>query len=92
MQRPHKTLDTNANDFWLARGAVLVIVGLQLGIVNDLTVDPRWLARQVWNSRSCYRCLLRPHGLKRPLEKRPPILNGSWSAGIGAASACWPSR
>jgi len=51
MQRPHKTLDTNANDFWLARGAVLVIVGLQLGIVNDLTVDPRWLARQVWNSR-----------------------------------------
>jgi hypothetical protein len=31
-------------DFWLARGAVLVIVGLQIGIVNDLTVGPRWLA------------------------------------------------
>jgi hypothetical protein len=44
MQRPHKTLDTNATDFWLARGAVLVIVGLQMGIVNDLTVGPRWLA------------------------------------------------
>jgi hypothetical protein len=44
MQHPHKTLNTNAADFWLARGAVLVIVGLQLGIVNDLTVGPRWLA------------------------------------------------
>jgi hypothetical protein len=33
-----------AFDFWLARGAVLVIVGLQIGIVNDLMVGPRWLA------------------------------------------------
>ncbi len=31
-------------DFWLARGAILVIVGLQIGIVNDLTVGPRWFA------------------------------------------------
>ncbi|HKS86427.1 MAG TPA: hypothetical protein VJR71_13185 [Pseudolabrys sp.] len=33
-----------ALDFWLARGAVLVIVGLQIGIVNDLMIGPRWLA------------------------------------------------
>jgi hypothetical protein len=31
-------------DFWLARGAVVVIAGLQFGIVNDLTIGPRWLA------------------------------------------------
>lgn len=31
-------------DFWLARAAILVIVALQIGIVNDLTVGPRWLA------------------------------------------------
>src|SRR5476651_1270569 len=44
MQSPHKHLSTKPIDFWLARGAVLVIVGLQIGIVNDLTVGPRWLA------------------------------------------------
>jgi len=36
-----------ALDFWLARGAVLVIVGLQIAIVNDLTIGPRWLAPAV---------------------------------------------
>jgi hypothetical protein len=40
--RPHHA--HRAFDFWLARGAVLVIVGLQIGIVNDLMVGPRWLA------------------------------------------------
>jgi hypothetical protein len=37
-------VDAKPIDFWLARGAILVIVGLQLGLVNDLTVGPRWLA------------------------------------------------
>jgi len=31
-------------DFWLARGAVLIIVTLQISIVNDLTMGPPWLA------------------------------------------------
>jgi hypothetical protein len=44
MPHLHKHLTTQPIDFWLARGAVLVIVGLQIGIVNDLTVGPRWLA------------------------------------------------
>jgi len=35
---------TQPVDFWLARCAVLVIVGLQACIVNDLTIGPRWLA------------------------------------------------
>jgi len=30
-------------DFWLARGAILTIAGLQLAIVNDLSIGPRWL-------------------------------------------------
>jgi hypothetical protein len=34
-------------DYWLARGAVLVIVGLQTAIVNDLAIGPRWLAPAV---------------------------------------------
>ena len=31
-------------DRWLARGAVLLIVALQVGFVNDLSVGPIWLA------------------------------------------------
>ncbi len=44
MTYPHKHLATHPIDFWLARGAILIIVGLQISIVNDLTVGPRWLA------------------------------------------------
>jgi len=42
-----KQLTDGAIDFWLARGAVLVIVGLQIVIVNDLTIGPRWLAPSI---------------------------------------------
>src|SRR5450755_4329566 len=44
MPHLHGHLTTQPIDFWLARGAVVVIAGLQIGIVNDLTVGPRWLA------------------------------------------------
>jgi hypothetical protein len=44
MSHPHHHLLTRSIDFWLARGAVLVIVALQSGMVNDLTIGPRWLA------------------------------------------------
>jgi len=44
MPHPHGHLTTQSIDFWLARGAILVIVGLQIGIVNNLSVGPRWLA------------------------------------------------
>jgi len=44
MSQSHRHLADRAIDFWLARGAVLVIVGLQIAIVNDLTIGPRWLA------------------------------------------------
>jgi hypothetical protein len=44
MDRSHRHLTTRPSDFWLARGAILVIVMLQIGIVNDLAVGPRWLA------------------------------------------------
>jgi hypothetical protein len=44
MSHPHHHLLTRSIDFWLARGAVLVIVALQSGLVNDLTIGPRWLA------------------------------------------------
>jgi len=47
MPSPHRFLDAKPIDFWLARGAVLIIVGLQLGLVNDLTVGPRWLAPSI---------------------------------------------
>src|SRR5215472_15514431 len=42
MSQSHKQFQ--APDFWLARGAVLVIVILQIAIVNDLMIGPRWLA------------------------------------------------
>jgi hypothetical protein len=44
MPSSQRHLTTHLVDFWLARGAILVIVGLQIGIVNDLTVGPRWFA------------------------------------------------
>ena len=44
MSSSQRHLTVHFVDFWLARGAVLVIVGLQIGIVNDLTVRPRWFA------------------------------------------------
>jgi hypothetical protein len=44
MGEAHRHLTTQSRDFWLARGAVLLIAALQVGIVNDLTVGPRWLA------------------------------------------------
>ncbi|MBV9527336.1 hypothetical protein [Sphingomonas sp.] len=31
-------------DFWLARASVAAIAGLQLLMINDLTVGPRWFA------------------------------------------------
>lgn len=40
-------LQKHASDFWLARGAIAFIAGLQLLIVNDLTWGPRWLAPTV---------------------------------------------
>jgi hypothetical protein len=47
MAQSAKHLFGRAHDFWLARGAVLVIVGLQTAIVNDLAIGPRWLAPAV---------------------------------------------
>ena len=44
MPGSQRHLTNHLADFWLARGAILVIVGLQIGIVNDLTVGPRWFA------------------------------------------------
>jgi hypothetical protein len=42
-----KDLFGRDHDFWLARGAVLLIVVLQIAIVNDLAIGPRWLAPSV---------------------------------------------
>jgi hypothetical protein len=47
MTHAHRHFDAKPIDFWLARGAILIIVGLQLGLVNDLTVGPRWLAPSI---------------------------------------------
>ncbi len=45
MHPDHATFQTHAFDFWLARGAVALIAGLQLLFVNNnLIFGPRWLA------------------------------------------------
>lgn len=44
MEKHHQHLRYHALDRWLARGAVLLIVALQIGFVNDLSVGPAWLA------------------------------------------------
>lgn len=43
-ERLPERLRQHAPDFWLARGAVACVVLLQLLVVNDLAVGPRWLA------------------------------------------------
>lgn len=45
MREQHVTLQTHALDFWLARGAIAFIAGLQLLFVNPhLSMGPRWVA------------------------------------------------
>lgn len=44
MQPTHEILHQRSLDFWLARGSILVVVALQLLVINDLSVGPRWLA------------------------------------------------
>lgn len=43
-ERIPERLSKHAPDFWLARGAVACVVLLQLLVVNDLAIGPRWLA------------------------------------------------
>lgn len=44
MQPAPEGIRTRSVDFWLARGAIALIAGLQLLVVNDLSFGPRWLA------------------------------------------------
>ena len=44
MPHAHRHLTTQPIDFWLARGAIVFIALLQIGLVNDLAIGPRWLA------------------------------------------------
>ncbi len=45
MRSHHLTLETHAADFWMARGAIVLIAGLQLLFLNNnLPFGPRWLA------------------------------------------------
>lgn len=44
MRDKHAVIHHRALDFWAARGAVLVIICLQLLVINDLSFGPRWLA------------------------------------------------
>lgn len=48
MRSAHSTLQSHAQDFWLARGSIALIAVLQLLFVtNHLTLGPRWLAPAV---------------------------------------------
>lgn len=44
MKHPLQAIKTHASDFWLARGAVLVIAGLQLWLGQPVALGPVWLA------------------------------------------------
>lgn len=47
MKQKHTHLRYHESDRWLARGAVLLIVALQVGFVNNLSVGPVWLAPSI---------------------------------------------
>lgn len=40
----HVHLTRKPWDFWLARGAVVLVAGLQLIVINDFSFGPKWLA------------------------------------------------
>src|SRR5438270_779525 len=44
MSKALSTIHTQALDFWMARGAVIAIIVLQLLLINRVTLGPRWLA------------------------------------------------
>lgn len=44
MSKALRTIHTQALDFWMARGAVIAIIVLQLLLINRVTLGPRWLA------------------------------------------------
>ena len=90
MPQSYKHLADHALDFWLARGAVLVIVILQIAIVNDLMIRPRWLAPTV------ELLLLIPLSIvtawtQRHARKASTDENGLLSAVRGWSSAALPS-
>ena len=47
LQHKHRIVLTHARDFWLARGAVVAVVALQLLLVNDFSIGARWLAPSI---------------------------------------------
>lgn len=88
MRAHHLTLQTHALDFWLARGAIALIAGLQLLFVNEnLTLGPRWLApafelamlvplsmATAWNHQSARLATADHHWLK--IRRRRQIIRG----------------
>jgi hypothetical protein len=44
MSKALSAIHTQALDFWMARGAVIAIIVLQLLLINRVTPGPRWLA------------------------------------------------
>jgi hypothetical protein len=81
MDRSHRLITTRSIDFWLARGAILVIVVLQIGIANDLAVGPRWLAPGL-ELALLVRCRPQPHGRSDGRVARRPMPSGPVSAAI----------
>ena len=47
LQHKHRVVLTHARDFWFARGAVVVVVALQLLLVNDFSIGARWVAPSI---------------------------------------------
>lgn len=47
MHHQLEVVRNQATDFWLARGAVVVIIGMQLLVSGRLTVGPHWLAPSI---------------------------------------------
>jgi len=88
MRDQHLTLQTHALDFWLARGAIALIAGLQLLFVNNnLIVGPRWLApafeiamlaplsiATAWNQQSARQASTDHHWLK--IRRRRQLIRG----------------
>jgi hypothetical protein len=47
LQKSHRAPHTHALDFWMARFSVVIVAVLQLLLVHDFSIGPRWLAPSV---------------------------------------------
>src|SRR3982074_1849924 len=86
----HQHVRDQRLDRWLARGAVIVIVGVQTVIVNDLSFGPWWLGPSV-EIALLIPCRSEQHGRSAPRQELKRKMSGVMSVPGGNGCVASPS-